>query len=110
MEILTNDHGPTDSNLSYRRSPSIYHIAHTGPLHFPNTPLSAVSQLLIGVKSLLTISRTVIDCLVVVQDPSKTLSQSLGAYCPMFRFRRRSLPRIQEWEIIVLIIRLALVR
>lgn len=66
MKLSVDDHGPTNSSSSYKCLPATYHTAHSVPLSFLNTPLSANPLPSISVEDSLYIRRNVSDFSAVI--------------------------------------------
>lgn len=97
----TGDHSPTISCSIYRRSWATYHNAHSGHFPFQNTLLPAMFPSPISVEGVSPIPFTASDSPALFEDKRATLRGGLVSMSPVFRFRRRSLPRFQELRTIV---------
>lgn len=84
MYILPDDHEPSNSISTYRRSSVTYYTPRSGPLSIPNTKFLAISPSSIGVKDISPISPTVSDSLAQNLNSSTTPLQQSGPYCPCF--------------------------
>lgn len=98
--ILTDDHGPTNSNSSPRGSKPPIHSSYFGSLSFWNRSVSVVQTFLIGVEGVPPIPPFVSRSLILFKDPNAAPHSSFVLPTAVLGFRRRSLPRFQElWNI-----------
>lgn len=110
INIPASDHGPSDFNISYRRSLATYKLAHSGPFFSPDFSVPATPQPPSGVEGVQPIFSTVSDSRALFKDESATLLRSTGPYCPGVRSGRRPLPRFLKLSIFVPIACLKLAR
>lgn len=84
MEILTDDHTPSNSNNNFRRSPATCHTSHFGPIPFRNTLFLAIQPLPIDLEGIPPILHTISDSPVPFQQSNATLPRSFGLNFPNF--------------------------
>lgn len=110
MDIINDDHGPTDSSSSYNWLSAPYHLAHSRLLPFPNTTFPAIPPPPIGLEAITPITY---PCIWFSGTYSRLQCNPRARLIPIasvLRFRRQLVRLFQELWIFILIVCLTLSR